>query len=88
MNEAELKRALVKSIRAQGGIGERIEDKYKVGWPDLILIPEDGPVFFAEAKLVEGVRHRGWPSPRRRPTSCTSSPGRRIASARSLVTMP
>jgi hypothetical protein len=53
MDEADLKRALVKSIRAQGGIGRRIEDKYTVGWPDLIMAPAGSPVFFAEAKLIK-----------------------------------
>lgn len=55
MTESELKRYLVKSIRAQNGIGHRIEDKYMVGWPDLIMLPVNGPVFFAEAKLVKGI---------------------------------
>lgn len=53
MDEADLKRALVKSIRLQGGIGRRIEDKFTVGWPDLILAPAGMPVFFAEAKLIK-----------------------------------
>jgi hypothetical protein len=56
MTEADLKRALVKSIRAQGGIGYRIEDRFKVGWPDMIMIPRMGPVFFVEAKLVKGAK--------------------------------
>ena len=56
MTEADLKRALVKSIRAQGGIGYRIEDRFKVGWPDMIMIPVGGPVFFAEAKLIKGAK--------------------------------
>lgn len=56
MTESDLKRALVKSIRAQGGVGHRFEDKYSIGWPDLLLIPERGPVFFAEVKLIKIVR--------------------------------
>ena len=51
-----LKRALIKSIRAQGGVGHRFEDKWSIGWPDLLLIPEHGPVFFAEVKLIKIVR--------------------------------
>jgi hypothetical protein len=54
MTEADFKRYLVKSIRAQGGVGHRFEDKYVVGFPDLLMIPETGPVFFLEAKLVVG----------------------------------
>lgn len=53
MDESDLKRALVKSIRAKGGIGRRIEDKYTVGWPDLIMVPAAMPCFFAEAKLIK-----------------------------------
>src|SRR5262245_9635821 len=56
MNESDLKRYLVKSIRAQGGVGQRVEDRYAVGWPDLIFIPEMGPVFFTEAKILHGAR--------------------------------
>lgn len=56
MNESELKRYLVRSIKAQGGVGHRIEDRYKVGWPDLILLPKPGPVFFAEAKMIKGAK--------------------------------
>lgn len=53
MTESELKRYLIKSIRAQDGIGHRIEDKYAVGWPDCVFIPKRGPVFFTEVKLVK-----------------------------------
>jgi len=51
-----LKRYLIRSIRAQGGVGHRFEDKYVVGWPDMLLIPEAGPCFFVEAKLVKGLK--------------------------------
>ena len=37
-------------------MGQRIEDKYAVGWPDCIFIPPGHPVFFAEAKLITIVR--------------------------------
>lgn len=56
MTESDLKRYLIRSIRAQGGIGHRMEDKYAVGWPDCVFIPETGPVFFAEVKLIKTVR--------------------------------
>ena len=56
MNEADLKRYLVKSIRAQGGVGQRLEDKYAIGWPDCVFIPERGPVFFVEVKIVKGAK--------------------------------
>ena len=56
MTESDLKRYLIRSLRAQNGVGHRMEDKYAVGWPDLILIPEVGPVFFAEAKLLKKVK--------------------------------
>lgn len=54
MKEADLKRALVRSIRAQDGLGQRIEDKYAVGWPDLVMSPPSGGVFFTEAKIIRG----------------------------------
>lgn len=53
MTESELKRALIKSIRAQGGVGYRTEDRFLVGWPDCVFIPEGCPVFFTEVKLVK-----------------------------------
>ncbi len=56
MNESDLKRYLIRSIRLQGGVGHRIEDKFKVGWPDMIMIPDSEPVFFVEVKLVKGAR--------------------------------
>lgn len=56
MLESDLKRYLVKSIRAQEGTGQRYEDKYAVGLPDLVLIPALGPVFFAEVKLIHGAK--------------------------------
>jgi hypothetical protein len=56
MNEADWKRSLVKSLIAQDGTGFRVEDKYAVGRPDLVMIPKDLPVFFLEAKLVHGAK--------------------------------
>jgi hypothetical protein len=56
MTEADLKRYLVRSMRFQGGVGERIEDRYKVGWPDLIFVPPEIPVIFAEAKMLKTIR--------------------------------
>jgi hypothetical protein len=61
MDEAGLKRNLVKSLRAQGGVATRFEDKFVIGWPDCLFVPEHGPVFFTEVKLIkvektEGVR--------------------------------
>ena len=56
MDEALLKRALVKSLRHQGGQAFRIEDKYSVGRPDLFLRAADSPPLFAEVKLVQGAK--------------------------------
>ena len=52
MKENDLKRNLIKSIRAQGGVGNRFEDKFSVGFPDCLFIPEGGPCFFAEVKII------------------------------------
>lgn len=54
MNEADFKRELVKRFKKEGGYARRIEDAYSVGFPDLILIPKGGVVFFCEAKVVRG----------------------------------
>lgn len=56
MTESELKRYLIRSIRAQGGVGHRFEDKYSIGWPDCLFIPETGPVFFTEVKIIKLIR--------------------------------
>jgi hypothetical protein len=56
MTESDLKRALIKSIRAQGGLGHRFEDRFTIGWPDCLFIPETGPVFFAEVKIIKLIR--------------------------------
>lgn len=52
MNEAEVKRHMVKSMKESGGYGRRIEDQYGVGIFDIILIPFGLPVFMAEVKIV------------------------------------
>ncbi len=52
MKENDLKRNLIKSIRAQEGEGNRFEDKFSVGFPDCLFIPDGGPCFFTEVKLI------------------------------------
>ena len=47
-----MKQAIVKEMKKLGHYGRRIEDAYSVGFPDLVLIPRDYPVFFTEAKIV------------------------------------
>ena len=56
MNESELKRHLVKSLRAQNGAGHRSEDKYRIGVPDLFLLPVGMPGGWYEVKLVHGAK--------------------------------
>lgn len=50
--EANIKRAMVKSVKDAGGYARRIEDQYGVGIFDLILIPFGLPVFMTEVKIV------------------------------------
>jgi len=52
--EADVKRAMVQSMKASGGYGRRIEDQYGVGIYDLILIPFGLPVFMTEVKMIRG----------------------------------
>lgn len=54
VNEADVKRAIVKSMVQSGGYGRRVEDQYGVGIFDLILIPHGLPVFMAEVKMIRG----------------------------------
>jgi hypothetical protein len=54
MNEADVKREMVKSMREKGGYARRIEDKFAVGTYDLILIPFGLPVFMTEVKMIRG----------------------------------
>ena len=50
--EANVKRAMVKSVKESGGYGRRIEDQFGVGIYDLILIPFGLPVFMTEVKII------------------------------------
>ena len=54
MNESDVKRAMVKSMKDHNGYARRIEDQYAVGIMDMILIPLGLPVFMAEVKVVSG----------------------------------
>lgn len=62
MTESDVKTKLVSEIRRLGGYASRIEDQYRVGFPDMIIIPPGQPVFFAEVKLVRALSFG--PSPR------------------------
>lgn len=53
-DESDIKRSIVKIIREEGGYARRIEDKFLVGMPDLVLIPKHGLVYFAEVKIIRG----------------------------------
>jgi len=55
MNEADVKRNMVKSMKDGGGYGRRIEDQYAVGVFDMILIPFGLPVFMTEVKMIRGL---------------------------------
>lgn len=61
-SESELKTALVKSLRGAGWYARRIEDKYAVGIPDLLIGIPYGPTVMVEAKLVRNQTFE--PSPR------------------------
>ena len=52
MREAEVKRKIIESVREDGGYARRIEDKFTVGMPDIVLIPVQCPVVWLEVKLV------------------------------------
>lgn len=54
MKESDVKSALVKVVRFEGGYGRRIEDQFGVGILDTIIIPKGYPVFFIEAKIIKG----------------------------------
>lgn len=56
-NETDYKTDLVKKFKKLGHYGRRIEDKYGVGFPDLILGIRDYPVFIAEAKVLRNKTH-------------------------------
>lgn len=53
-SESDVKRDIVKIVRANGGYARRIEDIYGVGIYDMILIPHGLPVFMAEVKIIRG----------------------------------
>ena len=52
MNESDVKRNMVKNVKASGGYARRIEDQYAVGMVDMVIIPRGLPVFMAEVKIV------------------------------------
>ena len=54
MNEADVKRSIVKSMHEGNGYARRLEDQYAVGVYDMIIIPLGLPVFTAEIKIVRG----------------------------------
>ncbi len=54
MNEADVKRKIVKSVQKHGGYARRFEDQFAVGILDTILIPRGLPVFMAEVKMIRG----------------------------------
>lgn len=62
VNEADVKRAIVKDFKVHGGYARRIEDAFSVGFPDLVLIPKGYPVFFTEVKIIRGSKFG--PTPR------------------------
>ena len=49
---------MVKSIRSYHGYARRMEDKFAVGLPDIILVPKGYPVFIAEVKVIKGQKFR------------------------------
>ena len=53
MTESDLKRALLRSLRAQGGVGYRTEDRYAVGRPDCYMHALGIPPFHVEAKMLK-----------------------------------
>lgn len=55
-NETEMKTWVVDDFKNRNSYGRRIEDAYSVGFPDLVLIPKDCPVFFCEAKMIRGAK--------------------------------
>lgn len=52
--ENDWKTRWIREVRQAGGYGRRIEDKYQVGFPDMIVQLLDAPMCFIEAKLVRG----------------------------------
>ena len=54
MNEADLKRTIVRTLLLEGGWGRRIEDKFAIGTLDMLLMTPRN-VIYAEAKLLKGI---------------------------------
>ena len=52
MNEAKVKQDLCRDIRREGGYARRIEDRFAVGMPDVVVILPDHPVMWIEAKII------------------------------------
>jgi len=53
ITEAEVKRKIVREVRKEGGYARRMEDKYTVGMPDVLILMPDSPVFIAEVKVFD-----------------------------------
>lgn len=54
LKESAIKLKMVQEIHGEGGYGRRIEDRFSVGMPDLVLIPKGGPVVWVEVKIIRG----------------------------------
>lgn len=53
-SEADYKGEMVRDVRDAGGYATRIEDQYRVGFPDLLFCFPDTGVVIAEAKIFDG----------------------------------
>jgi hypothetical protein len=54
VQEADLKRELVRTLLKEGGYGRRLEDKFAVGTLDLLLLTERYTIY-AEAKILRDI---------------------------------
>ena len=54
MNEADLKRDLVRTLLLEGGWARRIEDKFAVGTLDMLLVTRSH-VLYADAKMLNNI---------------------------------
>ena len=54
MQEADLKRELVRTLLKEGSYGRRLEDKFAVGTLDLLLLTERYTIY-AEAKILRDI---------------------------------
>jgi hypothetical protein len=52
--ETELKTEFVSQLKIDGWYARRLEDKYAVGVPDIMLAIPFGPAMLVEAKIVHG----------------------------------